>query len=339
MNKIQYSIMGAGWRAEFYLRLAKICPDFFGVTCIMVRNESRISEIAEKYDVKIVKTLEELKQNAGEFIVNCINKDDIADMAITLSNDGFAVLCETPGCTGKTHAEQILSKLKKGLKIQVAEQFHLKPMYAAIKKIIDLRIIGDVNFASVSVAHEYHAMSLIKFFLGEKDVTLLSENEFNSPVLHTHFRDGETDNKQCQNSKHVIKVFKCGEKVGVYDFDFEQYFSPVRSDRLLIRGTRGEICENRVRYFNDDNILCESIIHRQKSGELDGLFSQSVTFEGRELYKNPFGTCRLTDEETAIGSVLLKMHDYVNFGNEFYSLKDAVCDVVDFEMENSDTVH
>lgn len=103
-------------------------------------------------------------------------------------------------------------------------------------------VIGDVNYANVSVAHEYHGMSLIRFFLNINDKPeKLTDISFNSPILHTNFRNGEVLTKEYQDSKHTVKVFDFSGKTAIYDYENEQYFSPIRRDRLLIRGNRGEI--------------------------------------------------------------------------------------------------
>ena len=44
---IKYGIIGAGWRAEFYLRIATLEPDTFSVSGIYIRNESKRQEFAK----------------------------------------------------------------------------------------------------------------------------------------------------------------------------------------------------------------------------------------------------------------------------------------------------
>ncbi len=337
MSRITYSIIGAGWRSEFYLRIAKLIPDKFCVACICTRNEERAKEIAKRFDVKIVRTIDELKTIPCDFIVNCINKNDISELSFKLAEEGFAVLAETPACVSREHADCLLKRYKDNYKIQVAEQFHLKPMYQAIKRIIDKGIIGEPYFVNMSVAHDYHGMSLIRFFLNTDTEPICNTSPVKfldygcaSPILHTHFRNGELENKEIKTSEHTIKVFGFIGKTAIYDFEPEQYFSPIRTDRLLIRGDRGEIENDIIRYFNKNNEFVESKIVQHKSGNLDGLYSGNITFENKVIYKSQFGDARITDEETAIAEVLIKMKEYVECGKQFYSFKRAVEDAVYF---------
>lgn len=46
---IKYGIIGAGWRSEFYLRIAELLPKKFSVSGIYIRNCVRQEEFAEKY--------------------------------------------------------------------------------------------------------------------------------------------------------------------------------------------------------------------------------------------------------------------------------------------------
>lgn len=313
MSKITFSIIGGGWRAEFYLRIAKLVPELFRVSAICIRNPERAAYISKNFNVKVFTTIEEALNEPFDFIVNCINKEDISDLSVELADRGYYVLSETP-------------IIKKPLinhnydKIQVAEQFHLKGTYQAIKKIIDLGIIGDINHINISVAHDYHAMSLIRFFLDDySKPNLLGSYSLDDKIIKTNGRIGEFKVKDLENTTQKIKIFKFKKATVVYDYNAEQYFSPIRKDSILMRGTRGEIENNQVRYLNSENEFVCSEIKVVTSGLLDGLYNDKITFEDKILFKFPYGKARLTEEETAIADCLIKMSEYIKNDKELYS--------------------
>ena len=49
---INFVIIGGGWRAEFYLRIAQLLPDRFNVTAICVRNINRAEYIEVPADTQ-----------------------------------------------------------------------------------------------------------------------------------------------------------------------------------------------------------------------------------------------------------------------------------------------
>jgi len=238
---INYIIIGGGWRAEFYLRVAQFIPELFHVSAVCVRNTKRAEYISKRHHVNVVSTLEEALKTSFDFIVNCINKEDITDLSVRLADSGYFVLTETP----------VTKEPKDGHdyeKIQVAEQFHLKGRYKAIKEIIDSGLIGRISHINISVAHDYHAMSLVRLFLNDyTKPELLNEYTFENAVIKTNGRGGMLKAKNVENSVQKIRIYRFKNATVFYDFDKEQYFSPIRKDRLLIRGERGEFENNCVR--------------------------------------------------------------------------------------------
>ena len=57
---IRYGIIGAGWRSEFYLRIATLVPETFTVSGIYIRNPQKRAEFSKKYNVNIFDNLEDL---------------------------------------------------------------------------------------------------------------------------------------------------------------------------------------------------------------------------------------------------------------------------------------
>ena len=314
---VNYGIIGAGWRAEFYLRIAALCPEHFNVCGMFIRNPQKREEFKGKYGVPVFDSLDGLINTGLDFIVSCVSKESINETARMLANKGIAVLTETP----------VTDCDLKG-KIQVAEQFHFMPRNKAYKEIIDSGVLGEVNAVQLSCCHDYHAASLIRFFLDLKDERAQkTEIKLNDKVNRYNSRAGLIE-PTLVNSEQKTVLLDFGEKHALYDFNYEQYFSDIRSSRIIIRGTNGEIVNNTVTYLKD-GLPHTFSIKRNCSGfeeSLDGFSLLNITGNGKVLYTNPFIPARLSDEEIAIATCLLKMKEYVDCGEEFYSVKDAYTD-------------
>lgn len=96
MGKIKYALIGSGWRAEFYIRIAKMLPEQFCLTAVLVRDSVKGAAFAEKFQVKVVNTLEELMEDEPNFVVLSIKRGTVTDYLMDLFERGIPVLAETP---------------------------------------------------------------------------------------------------------------------------------------------------------------------------------------------------------------------------------------------------
>ena len=326
---IKYGIVGAGWRSEFYLRIAALMPDIFKVSGIYIRNKQKREEFSKKYDVPIFDTLEKLLETDFDFIVSCVNKTGICDTVRELAHKNIPLLTETPIGTSNKEIDDFLSEIKPDWQVQVAEQFHLQPRNQAIKAIIDSGILGAVTQVQLSCCHDYHAASLIRFFLGTGDeMPDVSSFTLSDTVTRYNSRGGLLKEPQIVTAEEKIVALKFKNKTAIYDFNYEQYFSDIRHSRILIRGTNGEILNNECTYLKN-GIPCSFSLKRNFYGaneSLDGFTLVNITAEGKVVYENPFKGARLSDEEIAIATCLLSMKKYLKTGVPFYSLKEAMLD-------------
>ena len=90
MEKIRYALIGSGWRAEFYIRIAKAVPDRFSLTAVLIRDKEKGRAFAEKFQVKVVNTLEELMEDSPDFVVLSIKRGVVTDYLLRLF---YKVLC------------------------------------------------------------------------------------------------------------------------------------------------------------------------------------------------------------------------------------------------------
>ncbi len=54
------AIIGAGWRAEFYIRIAQLMPERFEIIGVVARKEDVRSSLAQEYGVQTFSSISEL---------------------------------------------------------------------------------------------------------------------------------------------------------------------------------------------------------------------------------------------------------------------------------------
>ena len=236
---------------------------------------------------------------------------------------------EAPIGTSLKEIDAFLGEIKPDWRVQVAEQFHFMPRNAAIKSVIESGILGETTQVQLSCCHDYHAASLIRFFLGT-GYEMPEGFSFTLPDTVTRYnsRGGLLKEPLTVTAEEKFVVLRFKDKTALYDFNYEQYFSDIRRSRILIRGTNGEILNNECTYLKD-GLPHSFTLQRNSYGaneSLDGFTLVNITAEGNVVYENPFKGARLSDEEIAIATCLLNMKKYLETGVPFYSLQEATLD-------------
>lgn len=330
MTPIPFCLVAAGWRAEFFLRVARAAPDRFQAVGAVVRNEKKATAFEQTWRVPAFRSLGELlEKTAPRFVVSCAPRAVMPDVIEGAVARGMPVLAETPpAATVEEMTELYTYVTKQGGAVQVAEQYHLQPMNLARLAVANSGILGDVTQAQVSFAHDYHGISLIRRFMGVRfeNATIRSISH-KAQIVAGPTRGGFPEKEKIAPSKaQLISTFDFGDRLGVCDFTGDQYQSFIRGKRFLVRGERGELTGEKAVYLKDQVTPIETRIVRHAGGadgDLHGNYLKGVQFGDEWLYRNPFAPAPLTDEEVAIGECLLRMNDCVETGEDFYSLAEA----------------
>ena len=118
--------------------------------------------------------------------------------------------------------------------------------------------------------------------------------------------------------------------MGLYDFTDNQWWNPLRARRIVIRGTNGEIVDERVTRLVDAYTPVESLLVRRQAGldlNLEGVDLQHVSFDGRVLYRNAFVGARFSDDDLAVADLLAAMGAWCRGeGPEPYPLAEGCLD-------------
>ena len=333
MGKIRFGLIGSGWRAEFYIRIAKAMPDVFELSGVLVRDEAKGRRFAKQMDVTVINTLDELEKTEPEYIVLAVKRGILSEYLPKLFEKGIPVLCERPPGESLEALESVWKSYKKyNGKIQVAEQYFAQPLYAAWYRAITDGKLGEVQNINLSALHGYHGVSMIRRFLqtGYENCRIYGKRYW-FDVTETYGREGmafDGEVFRCSRDRLTFEFEK--GKVAYFDFsDPAQYHSFIRTRQLNVQGVRGEIDDMVIRYLTDENIPVTQELNRIDLGVYNNQeWSHFGIMLGEEfLYKTPFINARLNDDEIAVATCMKKMKEYLDTGKDFYSLRDALQDM------------
>ncbi len=329
---INFAILGAGWRSEFFARAARELPEQFQISGLLSRSAEKAAAFGQKWNVPVASSLDELLQARPDFAVVSVPWGIGEELVTELARRGVTVLYETPPSPTLDGLRSLHAALAEfpNARVQVAEQFHLQPLHAARIEAIKRGWIGTPSFARVSVAHGYHGISLMRRYLGIGfELPIITARSFKSPILAGPGRDGPPDEEKIGESEQTLATFDWGDKLGTFDFCGDQYFSWIRGQDVVIRGERGEIINEEMRVLNDFQTPLKTALQRETAGvngNLEGYFLKGITARGEWLYQNPFAQARLSDEEIAVAACMEGMARLVQSGEEFYPIAEAMQD-------------
>lgn len=304
-------MVGTGWRAEFFVRLGRLLPDVLAVTGVVGRRPDRTTEIASGWGTVGFRSAEEMvAETAPDFVISSVPWDTNPGIVEHLVGLGVGVLSETPPAPDQAGLTALWERVGGSGRVQVAEQYSLMPLHAARLVAVRLGLIGTPTSVQISSTHQYHAMALIRSFLGAGiGPAVVQGNAFRAPLLDPLDRDGWRADPGPREAGTTIATVDLGAAgMGLYDFTDNQWHNRLRSRRLVVRGSHGEIVdETLTRWAGPERILRSPLLRRQSGYDLDleGYDSESIVLDGEELWRNPFLGLRLSDEEIAILSMLV----------------------------------
>ena len=320
-----FAIVGTGWRAEFFWRLAASLDD---VTCVGV-----VSRRRPDLPVPVYASVAECLSSARpDFVVTATPWPVTPTLVTELAERGVPVLAETPPAPDLDGLRELWHTVGSGGLVQVAEQYTRMPAHAARVALVRSGVIGEPTRVDVSSTHQYHAVSLIRTLLGVgRGRAEVRAVRTTAPLADPLTREGWADpvpTRQATTTVATIQFADAG--FGLYDFTDNQWHNQLLMRRLLVRGTTGELRDQEVVRLAGDRTIVRSPIVRRQTGydlDLDGFDTDHITFGADVLYRNPYQGQRWNDEEIAIATLLRDMAAWVDGrGPEPYPLADGIQD-------------
>lgn len=328
MEKIRYAVVGTGWRALFFIRAAKNLPELFEVTGVLTRTKERAQAFGAQYGVRVFTDMDEMLGTNPEFVVSCVTRSAITGVTLELMEHGMNVLSETPLANDEESLLKVYETWKRtGVTLQLAEQYFLYPNHAARAALVRKGLLGGVSSCSLSLIHEYHALSMMRAYLDADDAgAVIRAAGDTRDIVSTGDRSGVlTDGKVGFEHRVFARIDYANGKLGLYDFSGTQYHSEIRTNHLRILGDRGEIFDDEVHWVPEDNRPMRARLEYRRDVATGTI--RAIDFNGERIYENPFRCdVAMSEDDIAVSCVIKGMGEAVREGKLFYPMKHCFRD-------------
>lgn len=330
MNPLSYLIVGSGYRSKFYARIARTYPSLFKAM-FLCRSEEKASLVQAETGVPATCSMQVCEEFHPDLIIVAVNKQSIADVCIEWARRGYPVLTETPVGFTKEQLLELWKLYEGGARIAVSEQYFRYPDLIPGLEAIKQGLIGTPGSVHLSLAHDYHGISLIRrMLLADGESYVLHGERTAHPVTETDSRTGPIPGNPVRaKNRDIICITYDSGKTAVYDFSGVQYHSFIRSRHLVVRGDRGEWCDT-ILYRVDEEGRCVrdllAPVVPDRYLELDTAALRDM----RRVWRPDLAMDNVQDE-FAIASLLYDIREYLFNGAAdgepaFYTLREALDD-------------
>ena len=304
-----FAIVGTGWRSRFFVRIAAAVPDRMRVSGIVTRTDSRAEQVASDWGVPAFTSVDGMLANGRpDFMIVSVPWAATPGVTRELVDRGLAVLAETPPAPDADGLRALWSDVGARGLVQVAEQYLLMPGHAARLEVVRRGTIGDPTSVQVSSTHLYHAVSLIRGLLGVAyEPATVNARAFVAPLIDPLTPDGWTHDAVPRPATTTLASIDFGDRMGLYDFTDNQWWNPLRTRRIVIRGSAGEIVDDAVTRLHDPTTPIVSELSRRQTGidlNLEGLDLKHISFDGDVVYRNPFVGSGMSDDDIAVAAIV-----------------------------------
>jgi predicted dehydrogenase len=237
---LRVAIIGTAARSSYmYGPILEALPKEVTLVSVWGRTEESAKKLGECLRVPWYIDIEKLKRETNPQIgIVCVAYHANGEVGLMAVEHGLHVLLETPIAHKLSEADSIIrAARKRGLKVEVAEQFHRRPLEQLKLKMIKSGLFGRVYTAFNDFAgHGYHGVSVLRSYLGfdAQPIQVVGIVQHNQLTPHWSMLEKEFGPRN-ETQEHGIITFKEG-KLGIFHWTDVGYDSALRwwrSSRFL----------------------------------------------------------------------------------------------------------
>jgi predicted dehydrogenase len=237
---LRVAIIGTAARSNYlYGPILKALPEEVALTAVWGRSASSAQQLGESLGTPWYTDLERLvRETDPEIGIVSVAYEANGAVGLSAVEQGLHVLLETPIAHKLSEADAIIAAAaRRGVKIEVAEQFHRRPLEAIKLRLIASGIFGTVHTSFNDFAgHGYHGVSVMRSYLGFDAVPVQVTGAVRSFPLAPHWsRLKGTTGARTETQEHGMIEFADG-RLGIFHWTDVGYDSALRwwrSSRFL----------------------------------------------------------------------------------------------------------
>ncbi len=333
---IRVAIIGTAKRSDYlYGPILAALPNQVELVSIWGRSAESARRLGESLGAPWYTDMDRLvRETAPQIGIVSVSYSANGEVGLMAVESGLNVLLETPIAHNLDQADAIIQTAnKRGLKIEVAEQFHRRPHEQIKLKLIESGLFGRVHTSFNDFGgHGYHGVSVMRSYLGFDARPLQVTGLVRSYPLAPHWsRLGNTSGPRSETQEHGLVEFEGGQ-VGIFHWTNVGYDSPLRwwrSSRFLAEkgmgisiGTALDF-DDRLSLLSPDGeaslfITIERRYERIDGGALIGVYAHTANPDIPTIaWENPFRPTRQGhgqqwhDDEIGVAGCLLSLLDAV----------------------------
>ncbi len=229
---LRVAIIGTARRSDYlYGPLLKALSDEVQLVSVWGRSAESARRLGESLQTPWYTNLDQLvRETAPQIGIVSVNYGANGVVGLMAVEAGLNVLLETPIAHKLSEADAIIAAAsKRGLKIEVSEQFHRRPLEQIKLKLIASGIFGHVYTSYNDFAgHGYHGVSVMRSYLGfDAKPTQVSGAVRQYEMASQWSRLGNATGPRTETQEHAIVEFE-GGRLGFIHWTDVGYDSPLR---------------------------------------------------------------------------------------------------------------
>ena len=237
---LRVAIIGTARRSDYlYGPIVQALPDDVELVGVWGRSADSARQLGESLAVPWYTDMDRLmREQAPEIGIVSVAYAANGAVGLMAVEAGLHVLLETPIAHKLSEADAIIAAAaQRGRKIEVAEQFHRRPLEQIKLALIESGLFGRVHTSFNDFAgHGYHGVSVMRSYLGFDAQPVQVTGAVRDYALAAHWsRLAGTRGERTETQEHAIVDF-AGGQVGIFHWTSVGYDSATRwwrSSRFL----------------------------------------------------------------------------------------------------------